>query len=148
MGTRAFPPRTLRSLIYWAFIPVLVCELALSPFWFARVYAYHSWLPSVQLLITAILLPVYLAILGSVFVWRSGHRATVAGFVILIASVALTVFLDYAVWGFSTRRFWTPDYETVLIVRTAAEIAFAITLFPPFVALTLRSFGRYAHRNA
>jgi hypothetical protein len=43
----------------------------------------------------------------------------VAGLATLIISVALTVFLDYAVWGVSTRRFWAPDYETVLIVRTS-----------------------------
>jgi len=148
MKAHAFPPRTLRNFIYWAIIPVLVCELALSPFWFAHVYAYSSWLPETQLLITAFLLPAYLAVLASTFIWRSSFRGTVASLVTLIISLALTVFLDYAVWGVSTGRFWAPDYETVLIVRTAGEIALVIALFPPLVALAFRSISRYAHRNA
>jgi hypothetical protein len=74
MEAHVFPPRTLRNFIYWAFIPVLVCELALSPFWFAHVYANYAWLAEAQLLITAVLLPVYLATLASMFVWRSSFR--------------------------------------------------------------------------
>jgi hypothetical protein len=102
----------------------------------------------VQLFITAVLLPLYLAALGTMFVWRADFCGILTSFATLIVSVGLTVFLDYAVWGVSSRRFWAPDYETVLIVRTAGKIAFAIALFPPLVALILRFFRRHAHRNA
>lgn len=122
--------------------------MALTPFWFAHVYANHAWLPTAQLLITAVLLPVYLAMLGSMFVWHSSFRGIVAIFAILIIAVALAVFFAYAVWGVSTRRFWVPDSETVLIVRTVGAVAFAVALFPPVVALAVRFISRYAHRNA
>src|SRR5262245_41148432 len=111
MTKRVFPPSTVRDLAYCAFIPVLICELALSPLFFVQFYAAdHAWLPGVQLLMTTLLLPLYLAALVIMFVSRASFRGILGGFAILIASVGLAVFLAYAIWGVSSGRFWTPDY--------------------------------------
>lgn len=148
MRARIFPPRTVKSLVYWALIPVVICELVLSPFWLARVYMDHGWLPAAQLCITGLLLPLSLAVLGITIVWRSGIRQVLTALAVLVASVVLLLFLDYSVWGISSGRFWAPDYGTLLIMRIAGEVAFSIALVPALLALVVRYIIEHAHRNA
>lgn len=138
-----FPPQTLRQLLCWALIPVIVCQIGFAPFWFAHLYDYAS----LQLLFTSILLPLYLAVLGTVFVWRSTGRDGLVGLAILVFSVAATVFLDYAMWGFSTGHFWTPDHETVKILQLAGEVAFILVCLPVLVTLALRRLITYTQQS-
>jgi hypothetical protein len=129
-------------------IPAIAFELALSPFWLAHLASDHVWIPLVQLSVTALALPAYLAVLGIRFVWRCTGAAIVGAFFILVFSVLVATFLDYSVWGVSTGRFWEPDYETIVIVRTAGKIALLIALVPPLLTLPVRYISQHAHRNA
>jgi hypothetical protein len=108
----------------------------------------NPWVRDAQLFITIFLLPLYLATVTSLFIWRRTFRATVFAFAILLISVALAVFLAYAAWGISSRRFWAPDYETVFILRQVGLLAFAVGLVPPLVTLFCRFISLYARRNA
>jgi hypothetical protein len=148
MLAHTWPPRRLRGLTFWALAPAIASELALSPFWLAHLARDHTWIPLTQLSITALALPTYLAFLGITFVWRCPGAAIVGAFCILVFSVLIATFLDYSVWGVSTGRFWEPDYETVVIVRIAGEIALLIALVPPLLTLVVRYIGQHAHRNA
>jgi hypothetical protein len=147
MRTRAFQSRTPRRLIYLALFPVVICELALFPFWFGGVHN-NPGVGDAQLFVTVFVLPSYLATVASVFVWRDTLRSVIFAFATLLISVALAVFLAYAAWGISTRRFWAPDYETVFILRQAGGLALAIALVPPLATLAFRFISLYARRNA
>jgi hypothetical protein len=147
MGARAFQPDTPRHLIYLSLFPVLICEVALFPFWSAGGHT-APWVRDAQLFITVCLLPVYLATVTSVFVWRAPLRGIVFGFATLFPSIALAVFLAYAAWGIASRRFWAPDYETVFILRQAGLLALAVGLLPPLATLACRFISLYARRNA
>jgi hypothetical protein len=129
-------------------VPAIASELALSPFWLAHLARDHVWIPLAQLSITALALPVYLAVLGITFMWRCTGTAIVGVFFILVFCVLVATFLDYGVWGVTTGRFWKPDYETLVIVRSAGEIALLIALVPPLLTLVVRYFSKHAHRNA
>jgi hypothetical protein len=147
METRAFQAGTPRRLIYLALFPVLICELALFPFWFGGVHN-NPGVADAQLFVTIFVLPLYLATVTSVFVWRGSLRGILFVFAALLLSIALAVFLAYAAWGISTRRFWVPDYETVFILRQAGLLAFAVGLVPPLATLACRFISLYARRNA
>ena len=139
---------TLVSFIAWAMVPVVVLELCLSPFWFAKVYADHAWLPLAQLLLTGLLLPIYLAVLGVSVIQRSTRLPFIAVFSVVVASVLLAVFLDYTVWGVSTRMFWKPDPETKLLLTDVGAVALAISAIPLLFAWILRHFSRESQRPA
>jgi hypothetical protein len=148
MRISRWPACSLAELTFWLVIPVLGSELALSPFFFAHLAADYVWVPLLQLTITAILLPVYLAFVGVRFVWRSSFAVGLAAIAAPSISVLVAVCLDYAVWGFSSGRFWAPDLETITLVRGAAQIALAITLLPVVVALIFRYISQHTQRNA
>jgi hypothetical protein len=147
MGTRAFQASTSRHLIYLALFPVVICELALFPFWFGGVHT-NPGVADAQLFVTIFLLPLYLATVTSVFVWRGTFRGILFAFGTLLICVALAVFLAYAAWGITTRRFWAPDYETIFILRQAGLLALAVALVPPLATLACRFITLYARRNA
>ena len=132
---------TLLKLIASAIIPVAVLELCLSPFWFARVFTGHDWLPTTQLLFTGLFLPLYLAIIGARFVSRCAGISAFFAIAILLCSELFAVFLDYSVWGVSTGMFWHPDSETIMLLTFVGEVALVIALAPPIITLLFR----YAH---
>jgi hypothetical protein len=144
MLAHTWPPRRLREFTFWVVVPAIAGELVLSPFFFAHIASDYVWVPILQLMITAILLPVYLAFIGVGFIWRSSFVVGLGTIAILAISTLGAVCLDYAVWGLSTGRFWAPDIETVMIIRGAAQIGLVITLLPAVVALF---FGYVTHRT-
>lgn len=135
--------RTYLKFAITCIVPVIVIEICLSPFWFAGVYADHAWLPTTQDLLTGVMLPLYLAIIGLRFIWKSDSKSTLYALGILLLSVLLVVSLDYTVWGVSTGRFWEPDGETVMLLTIIGGIALVITLIPQLVAILLKLANRH-----
>jgi hypothetical protein len=147
METPAFQPSAQRRLIYLSLFPVIVCELAIFPFWFGGARN-NPGVADAQLLVTIFLLPLYLAIVTSICVWRGTFRDMLFAFALLLICIALAVFLAYSAWGLSTGRFWAPDYETLFILRQAGLLAAAVGLIPPLGTLAVRFISQYSHRHA
>lgn len=55
-----------------------------------------------------------------------------------MASFAINIFLDYALWGIGSGRFWTPDGETILIIKRIAQVGVGVTMIPLFIAFAIR----------
>jgi hypothetical protein len=121
-----------------ALLPVVAAHACLSPFWLAHDYETDGgvWLPTVQLMLTALVVPGWLAYLGRL-VWRRFPVNVPIGLGLLLTSLALNVFLDYALWGISSGRFRTPDGETIAIVKLIALVGFGLTVIPPSIAFAI-----------
>ena len=84
---------TTLQLVCFATLPTVLLEFSFLPFSMARAYLHHAWLPVAQLALTGIVLPLYLASLGSWFL-RHGARGIVV-LDVVVGTVFLAVFLDY-----------------------------------------------------
>jgi hypothetical protein len=128
-------------------LPVVAAHSCLAPLWLTQTYAHSGgdWLPAVAVLLTALLIPAYLAVLGCRLVLRRIPVAMPLGLGVLLGSLALNVFLDCALWGIGSGMFWTPDEMTLVIIRAAALVGLGILAAPPLVALLIRYAFQSAH---
>jgi hypothetical protein len=124
------------KFVCFAALPAIVLELAFPPFSMARAYLHYAWLPAAQLALTGIILPLYLASLGSWF-FRHGTRSLIV-LSVVVATVFLAVFLNYFGWGVSTGRFWAPDPGTRDLNAIIAVLALGVSLAPLAPALVFR----------
>jgi len=140
--------QTIQKLTILAFVPVILIEVSLSPNWFQSRYENLSSLINARDLLTALIMPLYLSIIGVMFIWSRAFISAIYVLVILFSSVIFSVLLEYSVWGLSTGRFWQPDGETIALVIFTALIALGITLFPPIYAGFIRALICYFNRHA
>ena len=142
--------QTNRKFATLTFVPVIAVHLCLAPFWLVQAYAEYwgGWLPGVSLFLTALVIPICLAVLGCRVVLR--HicvRLSFAG-ALLFAGLALNVVLDYSLWGIGSGMFFTPDEMTLVIIRTAGFVGLGILVTPLLVTLFIRYVFRHSNRNA
>jgi hypothetical protein len=139
---------TILQFVFAAFIPVIIGELTLLPFWFAYAHSiYPSWLPLTQLSLTGLFIPLYLAAIGSKFILRNDGWRIFSILIVLILAVLFAVFLSYSNWGISTHLFWTPDPETLMINHMVVLCAMVIALCPPVLILLFRYLFMHFRRH-
>ena len=125
------------QLVCFAAVPALVLELSFLPFSMTRAYLHYAWLPFAQLLLTGIVLPLYLASLGSWFLRR--HTRGIVVVDVIVGTVLLAVFLNYVGWGVSTGRLWAPpDPGTRDLNVIIAVLGLGVSLAPLVPALLFR----------
>lgn len=126
-----------------ALLPVIAAHACLAPFWLPPGdFLEVTWLPVAQILLTALVVPGWLAFLGCRSVLRHLPVNIPIDLSLILTALAINVFLDYALWGISTGRFWTPDGQTIMIVKLIAQVGVGITLIPPSIASAIR-YCRY-----
>ena len=132
-------PSALRFVLL-SVVPVLAIHSCFAPFLLSETYAAPGgeWLPALTLLCTAVIIPAYLAVLACRVVLRRVAIGIPLGFSMLLGTLALNVFLDYALWGVGSGMFWTPDVMTLVIMRAAALLGLGILIVPPLFALLIR----------
>ncbi len=131
-------------------LPVVAVHLSFVPFWIAKTYTAPGalWLPGLSIDITALYIPVYLAILGCLLVLGFVAARLAVGSITLLAAFALDIILPYAAWGICSVRFWTPDEETLMIFRAEAKLGLAIVFVPALLALVVRYVVHSVTRSA
>ena len=135
---------TIPQFLMLAFLPVIALELCLLPFWFAHKAPTGIWLPTTQLFLTGLFLPIYLSMVGCRFIWIKGWKYAPFTLATTALAIFLAVFLDYFAWGASTCMFWHPDIETVILMIIVIKGALAVSMVP----LAIAAFIRYVRSNS
>lgn len=134
----------LLFLAFAAFVPIVTVDLSLLLFWYTQAHSHTVWSPEIGLAFTGLFFPLYLSVVGSVFVWRNMGEWILSGFLVLVVAVLFAVFSAYSDWGISTGLFWSPDGETVGIMELVGLVALVVAIIPPiFVLLFRRLFLRF-----
>ncbi len=118
-------------------VPALCVEFLLYPLWLIPHFApTHIWLPFLQMALTAVFIPLSLAVIGVRFVWTHSNR--VACVSILLVAVILTILSYYFIGAASGKSFWHPDFETVGLIKSVGAVALIIALAPPIMVSSVR----------
>jgi len=133
---------TMREFLARVFLPIIAIEFFLLPFWFFSGAA-SEWVSPLQIILTGLVLPTYLALIGSRFIWCGTVWHALLALVIPIPAILLALLLDYFAWGIWSGMFWDPDNKTVMLLRVIGQIAFGIAMIP----LVLTTINRYARPN-
>ena len=150
-------PSSTKSLVAFVLLPVLVLDALLLPLWLVLEYsADHVWLAVSQALISGLILPLYLAVLGSMHAWR-GHDRRHAAYLLglLLVGSLLGIFPDYVALGISARAFWHPDDGAMHLIGCFTGLALLVALLPVMLVLLVRALlspraaiqARTSHRN-
>jgi hypothetical protein len=131
-----------RKFAALTFLPVIAAHLCLAPFWLVQAYAepWGGWLPVIAIVLTALVIPTYLAVLGCRVVLRRICVGLPFAGALLLASLALNVFLDYGLWGLGSGMFFTPDEMTLVLMRAAGFVGLGVLVAPLLVTFFIRSF--------
>ena len=142
--------RTFSTFAVASLVPIALAHACLAPFWLTQAYAqpWGHWLPSTAILLTAILVPAYLALLGWRLALRGAPFSLAFGCFLLPVAHALSVFLDYLLWGVASGHFFTPDDMTVVVIQGCAAVGLGILAITLLVAFSVRFVAQRASRAA
>ena len=130
-----------KSLVVLVLLPVVVLDVLSLPAWFILgPSGDHAWLWIFQTLISGLIFPLYLAVLGSMHAWHRHDRRHAAYLLgLLLVSSLLGTFPDYIALDVSARPFWHPSIEAVHLVGFVVSLAMLITLVPVMLVLLVRA---------
>ena len=122
-----------------AVAPVLIGHIILAICWAcAGADSVRFSYPDLSLAFTAIIIPLWLAIIGCIVVFGFAPLKIPVIVVLFVIIFALNIVLAYADWGINTSRFWTPDNETILVLQFVAFLGAVIAVTPPLVTIVIR----------
>ncbi|HMD53460.1 MAG TPA: hypothetical protein VKJ65_02785, partial [Phycisphaerae bacterium] len=120
------------------FVPVII-QLSFLPFSFSWADTIRfSWMFKIPPFMIGVFLPLYLAVLGSIFILRKNGWWIFPVIFMVMLSALLSAFLNYLAWGISTHLLWTPDNETVGLSERYDMMTLVIAIAPPIFILLFR----------
>ena len=123
-------------------VPAVAAETLLLPFWFLPAKMPSTWLPLVEMALTALILPMWFAVSGIGYVNKSRPWLWPFAIVMPLAGVLTSVLIAYLSWALSMGSVSHPDPETVMAVELEAELGCVVSLAPVLVAMALRTLRR------
>lgn len=109
----------------------LLFHLLCTPIWYLDIsMTVWIWLSLFEKFVGILIIPVYLSILS---IKKPLFEKTFFQVCILILLCCVGPFIEYLNWGISTGWFFTPDSETVLIIKMEILISIIISCVLYFV---------------
>lgn len=110
---------------FYNVIIAVITNLLFLPFWY---FEDAIWVPAIQAVVNGILLPVSLAALNLILIFKKQIKfPTILYFIIPLACLigGICMYLD---WGISTGNLFRPDEETVLLITFLSVTSIGLSL--------------------